>query len=154
MKYINLSLVLIFLGALPLIQCTKEDSLFQSSEEKILGQWRFEQVKYFPNFSLTGDDRTQEFQDKILDFRKNQKVLKRTTETGEEWEGTWRMSHHVTYSANASGETVERIDALLVNKTDHSVIPLTFDHLHVTHKKVRSTEYVDGGRIEIRLSRP
>lgn len=151
--YLNFSVVVILFFALPFMQCTKDGSLFNSTEEKILGQWRFEKVTFFPHFSLSGDDQTLDFQNKVLDFRKDQSVLKHNTETAEEWEGTWRLGHHISYDANATGQTVERLDAMLVHTTDQTIFPLYLDNLHVTHKKVRSTEYVDGGRFEIRLVR-
>jgi len=151
--YLNFSVLLILLSALPLVQCTKEGSLFNSTEEKILGQWRFEKVVFIPNFSLNGDDRTHEYQHKVLDFRKEQQVIKTNTETGDQWNGSWRLSQYVNYEVNAEGATSERLDATLFQNQDNSVYNLTLDHLHVTHKKVRSWEYTDGGRLEIRLGR-
>lgn len=150
-----LRLPFIVLFAIASIQCTKENSLYTPTEEKIRGEWRYEQVIFTESgLHIGGENIIYRYQNLRLDFQHNKEAILEDLETGEQWKGNWRLVEQVSYSADIEGQVTERIEATLFNDQSGEVEPILFDYLNATRKKIRASEYRDGNTFRYTLVRP
>lgn len=150
-----LRLTIILLFAAASIQCTKENSLYTPTEEKIRGEWKYEQVVYTESgLHVGGENITYRYQNLRIDFQNDKVALLQDLETAEQWEGNWRLIEQVSYDANLEGQVEERIEATLFNSQNGGVQQIVLDHLNVTREKIRASEYREGATFRYTLVRP
>jgi hypothetical protein len=149
------SLRILFFGMLaPLLflSCTENEPLFQSTEDKLQGQWRFERVKFQKNFSFSRTDLTSDYEDLLLEFNDDFSVTMTNTTTGQTLQGSWQVDQEwVGYTETT--QFMEVLEGALVEPSTGEVQLLDWNNLCVTENKITSFEYKDNGHFSYTLER-
>lgn len=97
---------LIFFSAFIFFFSSFSTTVFQSDSEKLLGEWRFQEVKYFKPFSFRSINEMENYDSFRFVFEDNNSVTYYNVENQITYQGKWQILTVPDYTNdNASNET-------------------------------------------------
>lgn len=138
-RQIIVLLIVLSLG----IACDRPPGILVSSDQKIIGQWRYKRANFREKNALYGLGQIERFQNDQLIFYRNREVEIINQRTGEINYGNWQIN--VYFNGGTNGDT--RVEELQLTMRDESgqVYTCYWEDLTVTYNRVRGRERLPDG---------
>lgn len=135
------------------IQLSSCEDIFKDSEEKIIGTWRYETVKYQRKYKLYTEELTSDYRDILLEFKSNHEVFLTFSETNETLYGYWEIERYEIY--DESTDTYINEETLFYEIVNFENIYDTYiwDEFEIFFDQMTATEYMRDGTYTYKLER-
>lgn len=141
-----------FVLALLLFQSC-DDPLFQTTEEKLVGSWTYEKVKFLESWSISSDNLSSEYEELVLELRDDFSFEQVNQQTGDVLFGTWFISENWNYRYDETYQRTEQLHLLFSDTTNCESQWLLGDQLNVTKNRIRFQSRVMEGTYRFKLVR-
>ncbi|MEX0966679.1 MAG: hypothetical protein WD077_05540 [Bacteroidia bacterium] len=145
---------LAIISILILSGCSKDNSLFPSTENKLEGQWKYEKVRYCKDWAISGENLTEQYENLIIEFNSDNSLKQVDRISGLEKTGIWSLEEDTYYRYQAEGSQAqyrERLNASLIHPVTDELELLNWKNLMVTKRKITCIEEKDGGTYTYKL---
>jgi len=150
------NILLLFCAGITLItatSCEKNESLFATTDTRLLGEWRMDKVLFSPNLSFNQFNITNQYSDLVYTFSEGNNLILNNTANGETANGSYRVETEWQYYGDNNYQNAELLNATLVDFANQEVTMLYWRNLNVGRKKITATEQFDDGTYSYTLVR-
>ena len=150
MKYTFTAAILLLLTT-TFISC-KKNNLFLSTSDKLIGVWKYEEVKSYEALIFDSEDITQHFENLNLEFKSDNSLTIFDMDGNIKYTGSWSVEYEpVHYGSDTEWE--EYIHTFFTNVSTGKTFIVDWKNLYVTNRKLRFTDYTPDKRITYKLER-
>jgi hypothetical protein len=143
---------LVFFSAFIFLFSSFSTTFFQSDSEKLKGEWRFQEVKYFKPFSFKSIDETESYHSFRLIFEDNNSVTYYNVENQLTYQGKWQILSVPDYTNDNTTNETKTLQINLKSETP-GVADTSFqiDKFSLTKTKIYGTSMVAKNNYTLRL---
>lgn len=121
-----------FIGSILLLSSCQKDQL-TFLERRVVGEWTYSSVKYIDQWSVFGEDQTDDYKDITLTFYEDFSAKSVDANTGVCYEGLWDLTETSTEDTG-----VNNLFVSFKNKETGELKQLIFEDCSIGTKKIRS----------------
>ncbi len=146
------SIIILFI--LPLIASCTKNSFGNTPEEKIIGTWMFDKVKFKPSGDITYTDFSNAYSNCTVTFNANWTLSAYDAKSNITAIGTWHIDWYTKYDENDDSETTIYVLIGTMDNPDLGIInDVYWDNLVVKNNKLSTNDEKDGGKYKYDLVR-
>ncbi|MBK9191552.1 MAG: hypothetical protein IPM77_08565 [Crocinitomicaceae bacterium] len=128
--------LLFLLTGLLLFSCDQSQKLTYT-ERKLIGEWEYDKVEYFPNWGFK-ENQTNEFEQYQIEILKDFTITMQNTMTGEIYSGVWEVNIISLPSSNGNSQVAEEFIASLSGNISGDVIQIIWENIAVDNSRIRA----------------
>lgn len=138
----------------PILTSCNKESFGNTPEEKIVGTWLFEKVKYKPSGNSSYTDFTSGYNNCTITFRADGVLSAYDAKSGVTAEGYWYIDWYVEYDEDDDSEKTIYVMIGNVTNIDMGINEdFYWDNLNVRNSKLEGDEDKDNGKYKYTLAR-
>ena len=138
----------------PILTSCNKESFGNTPEEKIIGTWTFDKVKYKPDGDISYTDFSSGYNNCTITFQSDGVLIAYDAKTNDTAEGYWYIDWYIEYDDNDDTEKTIYVMIGNVSNTDMAINEdLYWDNLSVRNSKVEGDEVKDNGKYKYTLAR-
>ena len=148
----KIKLILIFgLIILGFTNCQKDD-LFASSQETILGNWKYDKVTFLKEGSFKSVNISSNYSHIKFEFFEDNTFIQTNTQINQSAIGEWYIGTD-TVTTEDSYSVIEYLEGSLLDTATNVSTEVFWDYLEVKRTKIKYQEEKDGGKYTYKLVR-
>ena len=148
------STLIAFLFILPILFACNKESFGNTVEEKIIGTWIFDNVKFKPDGQFSSVDFTNAYKNCSMTFQEDGTLYAYDAKINATAQGYWYIDWYVEYDEDDDTETTTYVLIGNVTNTDLGINEdIYWDNLGVRNSKLEGNEKKDNGKYTYKLTR-
>ena len=130
---------------LSLGSCGKDGKLFKSASDRVMGEWKYEKVKFHEDGRIVKENLTDEFQNIEIELTEDFEFIESNTESGIERTGIWKIDTKSDYYGGNTGQTHNVLSTILTFPGATFLEEVEWEYLCVNRNKISAQQRKDGG---------